>query len=468
MSSFLKTLSFATAVQALALDSKSTPAKATGVVVPDATFHSPEITEAPNVRDLLKRDDGQTVLVAPDNTCGFFDGSIGAPYYCNAGYTCALVTTAGYGFVACCDSDQEDCGVRVGCMDYFDVYSSSYCDSGCLHDTLTAKCTYTDYPYCGTVTMLDGITDYYCNSVDLSSVEEVLTTYDGEDDGRSFTPVVVTLSTSDSTATTGTADDGNLGPAVTVTASSSSSTGPPGPTHPSTSKSSTPVGAIAGGAVGGVALLALIAAGIFFLVRHNKKNKNANGAPVAHDQPTMHQTQTPNSPPVSPPMSYAPPYANNAPPYGPQHAPQPGYPPQPGAGAAPSGYFGDQKPGGFVGVSPVTAAASSAPDRHDSTSPLSQFSSPHQHQRQGSNTGGYFPASPATTINSGGGGPWGAPGHDSMTALTGGIGHGIGPGQPTPPPPQSSVPPTVHEAGGNVVGERDLNADHRGQFHELQ
>ncbi|KAJ8105013.1 hypothetical protein ONZ43_g7594 [Nemania bipapillata] len=136
MSRLLTTATLVAAVRALALDGK--PARATDVVVPDATFHLPEITQAPNVKDLFRRDTGdQTVLIAPDNTCGYVSGRAGAPITCNTAYTCAIVIEESYGRAGCCMGD--DCGIRATCYDYQQVYSASVCDDGCLQDTYTLK-----------------------------------------------------------------------------------------------------------------------------------------------------------------------------------------------------------------------------------------------------------------------------------------------------------------------------------------
>ncbi|CAJ2511090.1 Uu.00g067150.m01.CDS01 [Anthostomella pinea] len=438
MATLFTTAVIITAVQGLAFDGK--PPRATNAVVPDPTYQLPEITEPPSVRDLFKRQNGQTVLVGPDNTCGFVDGRPGAAYTCASDYTCALVTTSSGGAIACCDS--SDCGLRVDCLDYVDIYYSSSCNNGCLADTFTAKCTNIDYPYCGTVTLFDGIIDYYCNSLSISTPEQLYTTYDGETDGRSFTEVVVTLS-SDTFASEATQNSGNDGDDNTQTspinspaASPSSGGGTKGGSSSSpnssgsnsgSSKSSTPIGPIVGGVVGGVAVLALVGLGLFFILRRNKKNKNK-------DQPAqemMHQAPGPNgpTPPVVAGGYQQPPYNNNAP-YGqPQYAT-----PTPPAQSPPQGYFAaDQKPNAFVGLSPAS------PDRNNSTSPVSQITDAN-HSRQN-----VQPTSPTSTVNS-----WGA-GQASQTAF-----HGA----------QPSVPPTVHEAGGNVVGERGYD-NHRGQFHEL-
>jgi hypothetical protein len=76
MSRFLiATTAVVTAVQAMAFE--GAPAKVTQAVVPDATFHRPEITPGPSVRELMKRDGNATVLFAPDNTCGYISGRAG-------------------------------------------------------------------------------------------------------------------------------------------------------------------------------------------------------------------------------------------------------------------------------------------------------------------------------------------------------------------------------------------------------
>ncbi|KAI1639398.1 hypothetical protein F4809DRAFT_140496 [Biscogniauxia mediterranea] len=428
---------FAVAAQAMALDGKLP--KPTQTVTPNATFHLPETTEPPSLQELIKRQDGQTVLVGPDNTCGYFDGRIGAVYSCNAlGATCAFVTASTLGAVACCSAGQ--CGVRVGCMDYRDIYRSSSCDNGCFADTYTVKCTNVNYPYCGTVTFFDGIMDYYCDTLSYSTPQQLYTTYDGESDGRSFTPVVVTVSdltsgtNSDILATGGASASSE--PSSSSTSGSSSSNNNDDNNNSGSSSSSPNVGAIVGGVVGGVAVLALLALGIFFIVRHNKKKKNNN--PPAAQQPGMQQqTPGPNGP--APGVAAAGGYAQ--PPYN-QPPPQ-GYPQQ-GAG-----YFApaDQKPAGFVAMAP------SPPDRPDSTSPVSvsvsRFSDPsHQSmpypppQQQPPST------SPTSTLNS----SWQQQQQQNQYHTT---------------TAAAAPPPTVHEAGGNVVGQRDYNANHHGQFHEL-
>ncbi|KAI8634116.1 hypothetical protein F5Y19DRAFT_199922 [Xylariaceae sp. FL1651] len=426
MSRFLTAAAFVTAARALAFDGK--PARATDAVVPDVTFHLPEITAAPDVKELLRRQNDQTVLIGPDNTCGYVSGRAGAAYTCGSGYTCAFVTESPVGFVACCSA--SNCGLRVTCLDYVQISSSSACDNGCLQDTFTAKCTQKTQPYCGTVTFFDGIMDYYCDSYSISTAQQLYTTYFGETDGRSFSAVAVPATNLIST----TASDDGLFSTSSPTAHSSSSSatnsgggdngnsngnnGNGNGNNNSGSKSSTPVGAIVGGVVGGVAVIALVGLGIFFIIRHNN-NKKSNPTP---EQP-MQQTAVTGGP--APPPAGSPTYHQQAynVPYG-----QPPYTNQP---TPPQGYPLDQKPTGFVGLAP-----GAVPDRHDSTSPASQFSD---------NRNSVQPHSPTSTIHSN----WGPqPGQNIHQTVP-------------------SVPPIVHEAGGNVVGERDYNSNHRGQFHEM-
>ncbi|TGJ79483.1 hypothetical protein E0Z10_g9285 [Xylaria hypoxylon] len=449
MSRFLTAATLVTAVRALAFDGK--PARATDVVVPDATFHLPEITQAPNVRELFKRQSNgdQVVLIGPDNTCGYVSGRAGAPITCNNDYTCAFVYDDSYGRAGCCQGD--DCGIRNTCLDYDQVYSTSLCDNGCLQDTYTVKCTEASAPYCATLTWFSGVIDFLCADRAVSTPQQLYTTYIGESDGRSFE--TFTVSATDSASDDGSAfdsatDDGSFflpitssdtsfSTATSSRTSSSSGTsggnsGSSGSDNDSSSnnnsggssqKSSTPIGPIVGGVVGGVGGLALIGLGIFFIVRHNNKKKSAALNP---GQP-MEQTAAGGG--MSPPPPGAPGYPPQA--YNQQQYQQP-YQQQPyqQQSTPPQAYYPpqEQKPAGFVTLSPGTV-----PDRHDSTSPVSQFSDA-RHSVQ--------PQSPTSTLNSN----WGPQ-----------------PGQQAP----LNVPPTVHEAGGNVVGETDYNANHRGQFHEM-
>jgi hypothetical protein len=71
----LAAAAFGSAVQGFAIDAAiARPTDATRVY-PTAT--QPEITEAPSMHELMRRSDVLSVLVAPDNTCGYVSGLIG-------------------------------------------------------------------------------------------------------------------------------------------------------------------------------------------------------------------------------------------------------------------------------------------------------------------------------------------------------------------------------------------------------
>ncbi|KAI0453218.1 hypothetical protein F5B21DRAFT_505610 [Xylaria acuta] len=445
MSRFITVATLVTAVRALAFDGR--PARATDAVVPDATFHLPEITKAPNLGELFKRDTGdQTVLIAPDNTCGYVSGRPGAAVTCNGDYTCAFVIQEDFGRAGCCQDD--NCGLRATCLDYDQVYSQSACDDGCLQDTFTLKCTETSASYCNTETFYSNIIDFYCNSYNISTPQQLYTTYSGQTDAVSWQEFVITPTASGTGGFDTSTDDGSFDFTFTSEASSSSTRSASGSGNngsgsnndsndndnsnsnsdtdndndpPAEKKSSTPIGPIVGGVVGGVGGLALIGLGIFFIIRHNnnkKKNAATSGQPMQQTAAAGGMAPPPGGAPGYPPQTYNAPYGQQ--PYQQQTPPPQAYYPT-----------GEQKPAGFVGIAPT-----GVPDRHDSTSPVSQMSDPRYSTQ---------PQSPTVTLNSN----WGPqPGQ---------------PGQPASP----NVPPTVHEAGGNVVGERDYNSNHRGQFHEM-
>ncbi|KAI1431732.1 hypothetical protein GGR50DRAFT_677869 [Xylaria sp. CBS 124048] len=406
---------FIAAAQALAFDGR--PARATDAVVPDPTFHLSEVTPAPDIKELMKRQAiEQTVLFAPDNTCGYVSGRAGDAFTCNGGNTCAFIIEPSYGAVGCCNGDS--CGLRAACMDYKQVFISSACDNGCLQDTFTAKCTDTALPYCGTVTFFSGIQDFYCASLSISTPQQLYTTYLGQT-GRTFQQVLLTTSAS------GSGDESFI---LSGTDSPSSSGGGGGSGsgssngnnnhHPQSKASSTPIGPIVGGVVGGVGGLALIGLALFFIIRHSNNKKKSNASVQQQQQVAAGMAPNGDAPGYQPQQIFDP---NNQ---QQQQHPYPQQQPTPPGGQV-IYYPTEQKPVGFVGVTPA------APDRNDSTSPVSQVSDA-RHSAQP---------------------------HSPMSTLTASWAQQPGTGQ--------NNPPTVHEAGGNVVGQRDYNSNHRGQFHEM-
>jgi hypothetical protein len=126
---------------------------------------------------------------------------------------------------------------------------------------------------------------YSCAPTYLNTFASFLTTYNGEKDGRSWlplydsasaggvfsTPVFLESTTYGTGDGFGTALTGSAGSASTVTAGGSSASGVGVPT---TKKKSAPVGAIAGGVIGGLAVIALAAVGTIVLCARQRRNKN--------------------------------------------------------------------------------------------------------------------------------------------------------------------------------------------------
>ncbi|KAK0651398.1 hypothetical protein B0T16DRAFT_453871 [Cercophora newfieldiana] len=244
--------------------------RATATIEIPLDAQSPAPTTPPALHEYFKRQNGngQTVLVAPDNTCGYVSAQSGAAYTCvDKTALCVFITASGSGAAGCCGS--TDCGFRLACLDYDQISSSSLCDSECATDTFTEKCTNAAARFCGTIAFPNGATDYFCNSLRVSTVMSADTTYYGQT-GRSLIQTVLT----DEISTT-------LRPLTTVT-----TTATPLPTN--TSGSSTPVGAIVGGVVGGIAVLGLLGLGLFFLIRQKKKTKFQ---PVPLQPPSSETTQ---------------------------------------------------------------------------------------------------------------------------------------------------------------------------------
>ncbi len=212
-------------------------------------------------------------------------------------------------------------------------------------------------------------------------------------------------------------------------------------------------GAIAGGVVGGVAVIGLIALGVLFLLRHDKKKKDLS-------VPASSMQQPPPGPPTQPQPGYQPPAGHvsyyGAP--GPNKPPQ-GYQQQQHASYSHSPPMSQPSPpqryGQAYAVPPNQQAHPSTlvPGQHtreDPSSPMSQATS--YNNNRVSNMDGSVDQSAAYR-------------HFSQQSF---------PGQPfqqgypsMQQPPQQPLPMHTYEAGGNAVGASDYNANHHGQLHEL-
>ncbi|TDZ23380.1 hypothetical protein Cob_v003665 [Colletotrichum orbiculare MAFF 240422] len=325
---------------------------------------SPQPTKAPAYADLKRRQASTTttVLVAPDNTCGYISGRAGAAYTCGSAANCVFFTASGRnpGRVACCDA--AECGARRTCYDRNQVSSSSLCNDGCLVDQFTLKCTASSRPFCNTVSFSGSVFDYWCNSLEISTAQAAQTTYDGET-GRTWAPLALTDDASSSVLRPPSASGrftatATGSPADPVASSPTDNDGDNGTKN----KSSTPVGAIVGGVIGGIALIALIGLGIFLILR--KKKQNPQQQQQQQQQPPQQQMAQGGgyaSPPLhqqSPDQYAATTHTQSF--YDPKFGGGAGYAPSYGGTPPPQGGF--QQPGVYYNGSMV-------PDRADTTSP---------------------------------------------------------------------------------------------------
>jgi len=193
--------------------------------------------------------------------------------------------------------------------------------------SLTCHSTDAEYPYCYSF-MVPGVSIgwYSCDSTFFSEFVEFDTTYIGENDGRSWTKVYNTLTSSDGLdlTVTETSNAFHTGDIATTAGGSAS-------TVTVTASKSTPVAAIAGGVVGGVlAISAVVAGSLWFCLRRRKQNNqtatnegSAAAATIPGQGPAPDMAQQKpqiesvygapggyQPPPQSPPQGYQPPPQN--------------------------------------------------------------------------------------------------------------------------------------------------------------
>lgn len=159
--------------------------------------------------------------------------------------------------------------------------------------------TNSDSPYCNTVSFHSDIYGYWCNDADISTPQAAYTTYEGQSSTRKFTPLPLEDEETDpatgfdrptqSSDPDGNEDgEGQEGEEERGGGGDDDDGGGGGG-----GKKKDNAGAIAGGVVGGVAVVGLIGLGIAFILRR-KKNDAPPAAPATQQAPPG-WTQ-PNSP----------------------------------------------------------------------------------------------------------------------------------------------------------------------------
>ncbi|KAF2103763.1 hypothetical protein NA57DRAFT_69973 [Rhizodiscina lignyota] len=280
---------------------------------------TPMPTAAPAMRfDLVRRQDESSGTgsgsflgwYVNDNTCGYVGGSLGGMKTCGTTEYClAALDSSTRGVLGCCGSaSNAPCTWYQACVDFANYFSSSACDHVCQQDINTQKCIEATAPYCFGYTMPGLSATYYsCDSVTTDVLQPFLTTFQGETDGRTWTGLYDTSSggssntvnfqtpTSRSVGSTTTSSEGETSTSGSGNSSSDASGSSPTPSK----KSSTPVGAIVGGVVGGLAVIGIAVGAIVWFCLRNKRKEKAGAAGGVSQQPglpgppPMDQTQYP-------------------------------------------------------------------------------------------------------------------------------------------------------------------------------
>ncbi|KAG6202364.1 hypothetical protein E4U35_005319 [Claviceps purpurea] len=304
----------------------------------------PKITPPPGLddiqKDVFKRDYDRvappvTVLLAPDNTCGWISGRSASPYLCNSGDTCCLILPplTGPGFISCSNSGRHGklYPQYVKCFDYSNYHASTDC--GECHNENVVKCVSSNRPYCNTYYFLSrGILDFRCESTSepldndifgTSRVNWVETTWAGQTSSRTYASEVVMIqptqnldstvselasksiisaSTKTSRSSGGDSSERDISetsidPTVATSRAPSGSSGPgygrPPDIDMGRNNRGTPIGAIVGGVVGGVAsLVAVVLITFFYLRRRKRRTAGTTEAPPS-SRPLMQSTASP-------------------------------------------------------------------------------------------------------------------------------------------------------------------------------
>ncbi|POR32301.1 Uncharacterized protein TPAR_07490 [Tolypocladium paradoxum] len=266
-----------TALLSVAVDARNVgwlPKATQSVVLPlDGMTAKP--TPPPGLHELVRRQDGAssytlTMAVAPDNTCGYISANPTRLWACESGMTCGLVLSGPtHSGVLICNGTN----FFTGCVDYTAFYSSSSCNPACASNSLLLKwyetlsslslrITTSSIGYCGTIVFPGGITDYECNSFSNSVATMAFTTFSGQT-GRHYSTTILIWGASKTLLNTASA-----APSASASATSTSGGG-----NGSDKTSETPVGAIVGGAVGGLAAIGIAGIALLLLLRNKNKKQ---------------------------------------------------------------------------------------------------------------------------------------------------------------------------------------------------
>ncbi|KAG5969875.1 hypothetical protein E4U58_000968 [Claviceps cyperi] len=289
----------------------ATQLRATGIAPhPEHGAFLPQPTPPPGPYDfhldLVKRtvalETPLTMMVAPDNTCGWMSARVDVPFSCDSDKTCGLVLaqTTSSGAIMCFNEATQTYNLLLTCIDYRAYYSSNACDSSCIRNTFIDKCTRRSFPYCVAYAFPGNITAYRCHSSAFRGpAQTVLTSWrhGGETGHKNYSKLVkFVLPFSGYMDFTSISDSVITASLTTTSATTSAATGAAtgadfgssGGNDSAKDSSKTPVGAIVGGVVGGVAAIGASLLIIFFCLRRRKsRTAGTTETPPSSNQPSM-------------------------------------------------------------------------------------------------------------------------------------------------------------------------------------
>lgn len=153
--------------------------------------------------------------------------------------------------------------------------------------------TDSEFPFCNTVSFSSEIYDYACNNVDISTPQAIFTTYDGQTSDRSFSPMPLDV------GSTSIDEDFSGFPRPTEVIDDEDDPEETEDPEPPKKKKSN-AGAIAGGVVGGVAVIGMLGLGILFILRRKKNQTPPPSTPATQQTPGWTQPNSPQAPYGSP------------------------------------------------------------------------------------------------------------------------------------------------------------------------
>ncbi|KAI9798386.1 MAG: hypothetical protein M1825_005370 [Sarcosagium campestre] len=180
----------------------------------------------------------------------------------------------------CASTNSLDCGWATGCVDAKAFKSS--CDKVCKGNPFLLKCTNSGESFCVSYTYPDvNVKDFACKSVVESAIRSVSLTYKGQKLPTSLSSSLRTISL-DVEASRSIFQNDNAD--ITEASATTRTAKPSGSAAAGARREKSNVGAIAGGAVGGVAVFAAAAGCAAFLILRSRRKRK--GTPASGMDPS--------------------------------------------------------------------------------------------------------------------------------------------------------------------------------------